>query len=201
MFNFITMKKLVLTWIIIFIATGCFCQQWTAEQLQKANTFYDEYRLTDTEKEVMKYINLCRLYPAAFAAVELTTYEGVPGIADSNFAYYKKSLAGELAVRQSCNALMPDDMLYDDARCYGDEIAKNKRKPHERIHCLKRNYGECIYYGSGEARHIALQWLIDSGVESLAHRKMCLSPLYRKAGIKINTHFEYAYCSVLELGK
>ena len=120
---------------------------------------------------------------------------------DKNFITYKNSLVKELSTKLACNALMPDDLLYEDAKCYGNEISKNKRRPHERINCLTRNYGECIYFGSGEAKHIALQWLIDSGVESLAHRRMCLLPAYRKAGIKVNTHFEYAYCSVLELGK
>lgn len=141
------------------------------------------------------------MYPARFAAIEIKNYEGVPGVTDENFASYKKSLATDLATRQPCGALLPDDLLYDDARCYGDELSKNKRKPHERITCIKRNYGECLYFGSGVAKHIALQWLIDSGVPSLAHRRLCLQPTYRKAGIKVNPHFEYNFCSVLELGK
>lgn len=195
------MKTMITITVLFLLTIPVFCQQWTAEQLQKANTFFDEYRQTDTEKEVIKYINLCRLYPSDFAAIELKNYEGVPGVEDRNFSQYKNSLIKELANLQPGKALVPDDLLYDDAKCYGNEISTNKRKPHERINCLKRNYGECIYYGSGDARHIALQWLIDSGVESLAHRRMCLLPAYRKAGIKVNTHFEYAFCTVLELGK
>lgn len=195
------MKKLLITCTLLQFCIQSFSQEWTSEQLQKANTFFDEYRLSDTEKEVIRYINLCRLYPAEFASIELKNYEGIPTIEDKNFITYKNSLVKELSTKLACNALMPDDLLYEDAKCYGNEISKNKRKPHERINCLTRNYGECIYFGSGEAKHIALQWLIDSGVESLAHRRLCLLPAYRKAGIKVNTHFEYAYCSVLELGK
>ncbi|MES2849570.1 MAG: hypothetical protein V4685_10980 [Bacteroidota bacterium] len=195
------MKSFMSLCTLLLFTANCFCQQWTDEQLQKANTFFDEYRLSDTEKEVIKYINLCRLYPVEFAEKELKNYEGLPGIEDKNFTGYKSSLLKELSTKQSCNALQPDDLLYDDAKCYSDEISKNKRKPHERVNCTKRNYGECLYFGSGEAKHIAMQWLIDSGIESLAHRKMCLLPAYKKAGIKVTTHFEYKFCSVLELGK
>lgn len=186
---------------MLLFAVNVFCQQWTAEQLKKANTFFDEHRLSDTEKEVIKYINLCRLYPAEFAVKELQNYEGVPGVEDKNFTNYKNSLTKQLAAQTSCNALQPDDLLYDDAKCYSNEISNNKRKPHERVNCISRGYGECLYFGSGDAKHIAMQWLIDSGVESLAHRKMCLLPAYRKAGIRVAPHFEYSFCSVLELGK
>ncbi len=195
------MKKLLISCFLLQFCIYSFSQQWTAEQLQNANTFFDEYRQSETEKEVMKYINLSRLYPGEFAIIELKNYDGIPNMEDKNFTTYKNSLVKELSTKQSCNALMPDDLLYEDAKCYANELSKNKRKPHERINCLTRNYGECIYYGSGEAKHIALQWLIDSGVESLAHRRLCLLPAYRKAGIKVNTHFEYAYCSVLELAR
>lgn len=193
-------------YIVILVTLFCWhnclkAQQWTALQLKEANTAADEYILTDTERAVIKYINLCRLYPVAFAELELKDYKGLPNIEDNNFAAYKETLVKELATKQPVAALQFDELVYDDAKCYGNEISKNKRKPHERIDCIKRNYAECIYYGSGEAKHIAMQWLIDSGVTSLGHRKTCLSPLYRKAGIKVNTHFEYGHCAVLELTK
>lgn len=193
------MKLIAVILTFFFYCKPLFSQQWTAAQLQEANTAADEYILSDTEKDVIKYINLCRLYPAAFAELELKDYKGLPNIKDNNFAAYKETLVKELATKQPVPALQFDELVYDDAKCYGNEISKNKRKPHERVDCIKRNYAECIYYGSGEAKHIAMQWLIDSGVSSLGHRKTCLSPLYRKTGIKINTHFEYGHCAVMEL--
>ncbi len=195
------MKHTLLICCIMLCTKHIFAQQWAEEQLQKANTFFDETRLSDAEKETIKYINLCRLYPAAFAEKELKNFEAAANAGDKNFASYKESLAKELATKQPCQALQPDDLLYDDAKCYGNEISKNKRKPHERIDCIKRNYAECIYYGNPDAKNIAMQWLIDSGVETLGHRKMVLQPAFRKAGIKINTHFEYGHCAVLELSK
>jgi hypothetical protein len=195
------MKSMATSCMLLLLAATSFSQAWTAEQLQKANTAWDEYLLGDAEKEAICYINLCRLYPAAFAANELNNYTGIPGIKDINFSKYKAGLAEELASRQSCPALKPDELLYDDAKCYANEISKNKRKPHERINCLKRNYAECVYFGSGKGKHIALQWLIDSGVETLGHRRICLLPAHRTIGIKINVHYEYAYCAVAEFAK
>ena len=195
------MRYIITVCMLLLFTAKSFCQQWTPEQLQKANTAADEYMLTDTEKEVIRYINLCRLYPSEFANKELQSYTGVPGIEDNNFTAYKASLIKDLTTRPPALALRLDELLYDDAKCYGNEIATNKRKPHERINCMQRNYAECLYFGSGDAKHIAMQWLIDSGIETLGHRKICLLPAHHKIGIKVNTHFEYGYCAVIELAK
>ncbi len=120
------MKAFLGILIISISSLPVFSQQWTAEQLQKANTAFDEYMLSDTEKQVIQYINLCRLYPAEFAEKELKNYKGVPGVEDKNFATYKASLTKELASRIACGALKPDELLYDDAKCYGNEVSKNK---------------------------------------------------------------------------
>lgn len=195
------MKTFLVTCIILLGANTVFCQTWTAEQLQKANTAAYEYVLSDAEKEVILYINLCRLYPTEFAEKELKDYKGIPGIEDKNFTTYKASLAKELASKKACQALKPDELLQDDAKCYGNELAKNKRKPHERINCIKRSYSESVYFGNGEGKHIALQWLIDSGIESLGHRSMCLLPVHHKIGIKVNEHFEFPSCAVAEFAQ
>ncbi|MFT3680450.1 MAG: hypothetical protein QM791_09275 [Ferruginibacter sp.] len=194
--------KLILSFCIVLLhISNVFCQEWTDEQLEKANTAYDESYLSESEKEAILYINLCRLYPADFAAIELKDYDGLPNVRDKNLAKYKASLAAALATMKPCEPLKPDELLFDDAKCYGNEISKNKRKPHQRIDCMKRNYAECIYFGSGEGMHVAMQWLIDSGVESLGHRKICLSPANRKIAVKINPHFEYRFCAVAEFAK
>ena len=45
-------------------------------QLAKANTAKDIELLTDMEKEVIMYINLCRLYPQEFLEYEVENYYG-----------------------------------------------------------------------------------------------------------------------------
>lgn len=38
------MKKIVTLILYTLFSTVAICQQWTMEELQKANTFFDEYR-------------------------------------------------------------------------------------------------------------------------------------------------------------
>ncbi|MBL0357999.1 MAG: hypothetical protein IPP72_14465 [Chitinophagaceae bacterium] len=73
------MKTSVITSLFLLIANCCFCQVWTAAQLNEANTAADLEYLSAPEKQVILYINLCRLYPQQFAANEVKKYKGVPG--------------------------------------------------------------------------------------------------------------------------
>lgn len=184
--------------LLLLLVNVLFAQQWTEDQLQEADAGGQADWLSREEKEAIKYINLCRLYPAQFAETELKNYNGIPGIKDKNFNKYKAGLMADLKKRKPCETLELEEDLYDDAECYAEEIGKKKRKPHQRIDCEKKSFAECLYYGPGEGRHIALQWLIDSGVASLGHRKICLNPNYTLTGIKVGPHFEYRQCAVGE---
>ncbi len=192
------MKFFILLLVTSFVSLTAMSQAWTDEQLDEADAGGMADWLSQPEKEAIKYINLCRLYPAEFAEKELKNYIGIPGLKDKNFAKYKASLMKDLKKRKPCNTLELGEDLYDDAECYAEEIGSKKRKPHQRIDCKKKNYAECLYYGSGEGRHIALQWLIDSGIANLGHRKICLNPSYTLTGIKVGPHYMYGNCSVGE---
>jgi uncharacterized protein YkwD len=192
------MKSTILLSVLLFFSAHCFCQQWTADQLEEANTAGDIEYLSSQEKQLIQYINLCRLYPKQFAANEVKLYSGIPGVNDRNMAKYKASLIRDLNQRQPCEALDFDETLYDDAHCYATELSAHKRTPHQRIDCDKSNYAECIFFGSEAGRNIAIEWLIDSGISKLGHRKNCLNPAYKKTGVKITTHFQYGHCSVGE---
>lgn len=180
------------------ITSNCISQVWTDEQLDEADAGGMAEWLSQPEKEAIKYINLCRLYPAEFAEKELKNYTGIPGLRDKNFAKYKASLMRDLKKRKPCATLELEEDLYDDAECYAEEIGTKKRRPHQRIDCKKKNYAECLYYGNGEGKHIAMQWLIDSGIPNLGHRKICLNPAYSLTGIKVGPHYEYRNCAVGE---
>jgi len=193
------MKTSILTVIFLCIVAGrCFCQPWTADQLDEANTAADLEYLTGQEKQAIQYINLCRLYPQQFAANEVKPYKGIPGVKDKGLAKYKASLLKDLARREPCDVLEFDEALYDDAHCYATELSTHRRAPHQRVDCEKSNYAECIFWGSDSGRTIALEWLIDSGVATLGHRKNCLNPAYSKTGLHITTHFQYGHCAVGE---
>lgn len=185
----------------ILFSVNVIGQSWRKSQLDSANTAMHISFLTANEKGAIQYINLCRLYPADFAAIEVINYNMDSAFEDSvlmQFDIYKKSLLKDLATRVPCKALLPDKVLYLDAKCYANEISKADRKGHERIDCKESNYSECLSFGMETGREIALQWLIDEGIVSLGHRINCLHPGSVKIGLCTNKHFEYGFCAVAE---
>ncbi len=100
--------------------------------MEEANTAKEYDYLTDEEREMVQYINLCRLYPKQFAANEVKPYTGIKGIKYKGFAKYKASLIKELNSRQPCGALEFDENMYDDG-CYAAEISKNRRAAQEDV--------------------------------------------------------------------
>lgn len=183
------------------LTIGLFSQAWTDEQMKAANTAKAIKYLTSAEKEVIQYINLCRLYPAEFASIEVKNYNGVSGIKDPSLKKYKVSLLKDLASRQPCDALEIDPSLTDDAKCFANELSRNNRVGHERKECEEHQYAECLSFGNQTAWQVVLAWLIDSGVQSLGHRKNCLNSNYHKTGISIVSHKEYGRCAVAEFWK
>ncbi|MFN5345858.1 MAG: hypothetical protein ACK5B3_01425, partial [Bacteroidota bacterium] len=65
------MKRLFFIAFVFLFVNNCSAQQWTAQEFEAANTARDIQSLTDEEKEVIRYINLARLYPKKFASIEL----------------------------------------------------------------------------------------------------------------------------------
>lgn len=174
---------------------------WTREQLAEASTCDSVPGLKDAERDAVRYINLCRLYPAAFARIELADYKMDPAYGASvlnTFNRSKISLMNDLKQRKPCGALEFDEDLYKDALCYSRELSSNNRKPHERKNCPASSYAECLTFGNFSGKDIALQLLVDAGVRSLGHRKICLDPDYQYIGISTGKHFSYGSCAVLE---
>jgi uncharacterized protein YkwD len=196
------MKNLSLLFIcLLTVSISLYSQKWTKAQLEIANTAKDISYLTKVEKDVILYINLCRLFPKEFAQIEVAKFELTVDHSDSiltEFAIYKKSLIIDLERRQNCKALKFDKLLYLDAKCYSNEISKVERNGHDRIDCKLSNYAECISFGQETGKKIALQLLIDVGIESLGHRKICLDKSYNKIGFSSTNHFIWKFCAVGE---
>jgi uncharacterized protein YkwD len=193
-------KKLFLVFFLLCCRT-VFSQPWTQQQLDAANTASDYEYVTDEEKKIVQYINLCRMHPKQFAENEVAPYKGIKGIKYKGLAKYKASLIKELNSRQAIDALEFDENMYDDAECYAAEISKNKRTAHQRKTCEKNGYAENLYFGTQDGKTIVLEWLIDCGIATLGHRKNCLNKLYGGFGVKIDSHFEYGKCAVGEFGE
>lgn len=195
------MSRIFFLLLLLKISSPVFSQAWTSDQLSAANTGKDYEYLTDEEKKIVQYINLCRMYPKQFAENEVKPYTGIKGIKYKGLAKYKASLVKELNSRQPGEALEFDENMYDDAECYAAEISKNKRAPHQRKTCEKSSYAENLYFGTQDGKTIVLEWLIDCGVVTLGHRKNCLNRSYGGFGVKIDSHYEYGKCAVGEFGE
>jgi uncharacterized protein YkwD len=175
---------------------------WKKSQLEAADLARNNPNLSDREKEAIQYINLCRLYPQEFAENEVAGYEMSPGFGKDylrTFAQYKNSLMQQLRSTKPVNGLTADNVLIDDADCFASELSRTGRVSHERHKCgPRKGNGECLSFGMEGGREIALQWLIDAGVSSLGHRKICLDAKYSRIGVKTASHKEYDVCAVAE---
>ncbi|WP_199417024.1 CAP domain-containing protein [Chitinophaga silvatica] len=193
--------RLISLFLCLIISMLSRAQGWKQKQLDSAATAANIAYLSQTEKDAIMYINLCRLFPKDFEHIELSQYETDPAYEASYlkmFAEYKKSLQQDLLKRVAVAALVFDEVLYKDAKCYSTEISKADRKPHERKDCPPSNYAECLSYGQSTGQDIAMQLLIDAGVTSLGHRINCLNKEYHKIGLSAGEHFEWKYCAVAE---
>ena len=94
--------------------------------------------------------------------------------------------------------LKPDLTMYKLARCWAKESGESGLVGHNRVQCEKGFMAECCSYGKSTALGIVLQLLIDHGVPSLGHRKICLSDKYSLVGATISTHLTYRFTSVLD---
>ncbi len=195
------MKAFLITCVSCLWSVFLAAQGWTPEQLNKANTAAAVDYLGQEEKSLILYINLCRMYPAQFAVNEVMPYKGIPNVRDRGMASYKTGLLRDLKKRVACEPLVFDEALYDDAHCYANELSTHQRQAHQRVDCEESNNAECLFFGSDVGKYIALEWLIDTGVPTLGHRRNCLNPAYRRVGVSFANHFIFQHCAVGEFNE
>ena len=191
---------------IIFLFTLLFCchffaisQNWTSEELQKANTAVNISSISSEEKEVIKYLNLARLYPHKFAIIEVKDYLGPLKYGDYlKTSAYKQSLLVELQNRTPVGLLYFDESMFLLASCFAKESGEAGLVGHNRISCLEGFEGECCSYGHNVGKDIAIRLLIDHDVPSLGHREICLDESYDKVGASIKPHKTYGSCCVVD---
>ena len=111
-------------------------QNWTSEELEKANTAVNVYVLSNEEKEAIKYINLARLYPQKFANIEVIYYLGPSKYGNYlKNSTYKESLLINLKYKIPVKALYFDDNMYLLASCFALESGNEGKIGHERKFC------------------------------------------------------------------
>ena len=95
--------------------------------------------------------------------------------------------------------LIPDEKLSLSAKCHALSSGKVGHVGHDRIDttCKSIFWGECISYGAANGKDVVYQLLVDEGVPSLGHRKICLSEL-SIIGVSIQNHKIYGSNAVLD---
>ena len=166
---------------------------WTHEELRNANTTKEARSyMHSSERDIITVLNLARLYPKRFVALELT-------ITEEDYDYeYKRSLIDHMISMEAIRAVKPNQYMYQLARCWAKESGELGLTGHDRIQCNDGFLAECCSYGKDSALGIVLQLLIDYGVPSLGHRIVCLSNDYTRIGATINSHSVWGYVSVLD---
>lgn len=193
------MKKILLSVVLLVASLMATAQQWTSVELAAANTAKDVAQLTVEEREVIKYLNLARLYPKKFADIEVADYYGCKKHGHPNmFSDNRATLMAELYAMTPCGALVFEPALLQEARCLAKEQSKNGETGHTRHKCAKTHGGECCDYGHNQGRDIALSLLIDDGVADLGHRAICLNAGYGSVAVGIDSHSVYGFAAVLD---
>jgi uncharacterized protein YkwD len=165
---------------------------WKAEQLAAANTCDTISILQQEEKNAILYLNLARMFPKDFLK-----YEIYPRQSSIQTSYYN-SLVKTMSAMKPVAPVRFDRVMYENALCFANEQGPTTRVGHNRFKCGASYLGECISYGQETGQDIALQLIIDEDVPSLGHRKMCLSPAYKKVGIKNGEHGLHGFMSVVD---
>ena len=156
-----------------------------------ANTAGNETYLSEREKQVYYYLNLVRLAPRLFAETYLSNCK-------TSKDPYESGLYSELLKLKTLPLLKPNQKLFESAKCHAIESGEKGYVGHDRFKCIKYFMGECCQYGVSEALDIVIDLLVDQGVSSLGHRRICLSPGYTELGVSIQPHKSYGVNAVLD---
>ncbi|MFA9220196.1 MAG: CAP domain-containing protein [Sediminibacterium sp.] len=182
------------------ICSNANAQAFTTAQLDSANTAKSITQLSSEEKNVIKLINLARMYPKQFAKNYVAKYDEKATGYDygADYAKDKTSLVTTLNALKPLKPLIFDNEMYDLAKCWCVESGKSGAIGHNRKTCKSGYNGECCSYGFSGALDIVMQLMIDNGVPGYGHRKIILTPYYTKIGIKNGSHKTYSFCSVID---
>ena len=179
--------------------------EWKNAKYKIAYTAQNTDYLTENEKLVYYYLNLARLNPSLFAETFLIKYTKWNSHENLNLSdYYTGSLYKTMKNMQSVEVLSPQKDLFESARCHAITSGKKGYVGHTRLTnsgCKAKFSGECCSYGQFDALEIVMQLLIDSGVPSLGHRKICLDRGYKTLGVSVQPHKTYRFNSVLDFGR
>ena len=189
--------------------------------LQKLDTAREVTYLSEIEKDVVLELNKVRSNPSAYAEAHIEPrrryFRGSlfeqPGkipLQTREGARALDECVGALEGAQPVGLLFPSSGLTSAARDHAEDQEKTGRTGHagsdgsnmeQRISRhgeWDKLIGENISYGSGNARDIVIQLLIDDGVPSRGHRQNIMNGGFARIGTAIAGHPDYGFVCVMD---
>lgn len=177
-----------------------FSEVWNDPKYQSCNTAIDASYMNDEEKKIIYILNLARAYPKLFCKTVLLQYPEYIDRSELADTACFKSLVNTMNLMKPLKPLLPDVRCFNSAWCHAYSSGQVPYDGHERTDsCLATQYynGECCDYNNDKALDIVLSLLIDEGVETLGHRKICFTA-YRTIGVSIQPHLTWDTNTVLD---
>jgi len=175
--------------------------EWDNPKYQQCNTAANATYLSSEEKKVIYILNMARMNPSLFATTVVQQYPDKGEMPVNRNSSYYKSLLKTMQSLQPMGMLAPDSLCFKSALCHATTTGKAGTVTHDRTtnDCRTQQYfsGECCHYGYKNALAILISLLIDEGIPSLGHRKICLGG-YTKLGVSIQPHKAYNSTAVLD---
>jgi hypothetical protein len=199
LFSFIERKENLITTEAVS-PLGNYSSQWNEAKYLNCNTAANVKYMNTAEKEVIYILNMARLNPTLFANTVVKQYPNKSGQDHLRNSDYYRSLITSFQKMKPEQLLYPDSLCYKSANCHAEITGKGGIVGHYRTaECQSNQYfnGECCDYGHNKPLDILLSFLIDEGVSSLGHRKICMDR-YKKIGVSIQPHTGYRYTAVLD---
>lgn len=182
---------------------------WPDTALAKANSAEDVTYMSEEEKLVVFYINVCRMNPPLFEDTYLSDYLKSNKIKKDKDV---KSLIDKLKNTGPRVILQPSKTLTETARAHAMDMGETGRTGHnasdgtsftKRVLEVSKEFSsinENANYGNEKALDIVVDLLIDRNVPNAGHRQNILDIESRYIGVAIEPHKRYKFNCVQDFG-
>lgn len=177
---------------------------WDKDVLKQANTAANVSYLSEDEKKLIFYTNLCRLRPKLFCQTVLADYLKTHDEKAAQVASLKRQLNAD----KSCGVLNPDEKFSKMAHEYATKMGKEGKTGHidfqGRMKPFMKQFntvGENCDYGNADALDAFMNLLIDSSDPvNLGHRKNILNVNFKAVGVARSPHKTFGWNYVMDFG-
>ena len=181
-------------------------KHFTSANLKAANTASHALYMNQTERDVIQFMNLARLYPVKFAAfykeyLEKHHARGLKAFKQKDKYYY--TLYTDLLANKDkkLEPYTPNKQMFQLAKCWAIESGKKGVIGHNRKNCEKGYSAECCsYMWSSDAMDHVLLLLMDNDTPGVGHRVAMLGS-YKSVGVSMQDHEGYGKCTVLDFSR